>query len=223
MFYVYVHIRLDTGEIFYVGKGKGKRAWNRTHRTTHWSRVVKKYGRIVKILSDHEHEHEAYNEEIRVISELRSQGLPLVNISNGGGGPSGRKLTDSQKQRVSEVHKGKKLSPEHIKKLVDSHKGKPSPLAGKTGPLSLRWGKGLPGPLNGMWGKPSPCRGRKVPKGIDSPLYGKPSGNRKLSDPQVIEIDKSPGTFIQLARLYGCSRQTISNIKHHKTRPYLWK
>ena len=26
-FYVYRHIRLDTNEVFYVGKGFGKRAW----------------------------------------------------------------------------------------------------------------------------------------------------------------------------------------------------
>ena len=28
MFYVYIHLRLDTGEIFYVGKGSKKRAWS---------------------------------------------------------------------------------------------------------------------------------------------------------------------------------------------------
>ena len=35
MFYTYMHVKADTGQPFYIGKGQGKRAWffaNKGHR-----------------------------------------------------------------------------------------------------------------------------------------------------------------------------------------------
>lgn len=40
--YVYVHFRNDTNQIFYVGKGSGKRAYNSQKRNGYWKNVVKK-------------------------------------------------------------------------------------------------------------------------------------------------------------------------------------
>ena len=87
-YYVYVHRRNDNNEIFYVGKGVGKRAWikNREYNE-HWTRVVNKHGYSVEIVQLFDTETEAYEFERSLIAEI---GLDnLVNICEGGeGGPT---------------------------------------------------------------------------------------------------------------------------------------
>jgi hypothetical protein len=41
-FYVYLHRRATTGEIFYVGKGSNKRAWTAQGRNRHWQNIAAK-------------------------------------------------------------------------------------------------------------------------------------------------------------------------------------
>lgn len=43
-FYVYVHKKKTNGEVFYVGKGSGKRAWSAFGRNSLWKRTADKYG-----------------------------------------------------------------------------------------------------------------------------------------------------------------------------------
>lgn len=43
-FYTYLHRRNDTGQVFYVGKGKGQRAHDKYKRSAHWKRIVAKHG-----------------------------------------------------------------------------------------------------------------------------------------------------------------------------------
>ena len=43
-FYVYVHKKKSNGEVFYVGKGSGKRAWSSFGRNEIWQRTANKYG-----------------------------------------------------------------------------------------------------------------------------------------------------------------------------------
>ena len=50
MAYVYLH-KKDNGSIFYVGKGNGYRAWQKSNRNEYWNRVKNKYGLNVVILS----------------------------------------------------------------------------------------------------------------------------------------------------------------------------
>ena len=51
MFYVYLH-KKPNGQIFYVGKGKGYRATQKSNRNAYWKRVVDKYGYNVTIFKD---------------------------------------------------------------------------------------------------------------------------------------------------------------------------
>ena len=39
-FYTYVHRTADTGSVFYVGKGKGQRAYTKFNRTKFWTHVA---------------------------------------------------------------------------------------------------------------------------------------------------------------------------------------
>lgn len=43
-YYVYIHRRADNGQVFYIGKGRLRRANNKSLRSIFWKRLVSKYG-----------------------------------------------------------------------------------------------------------------------------------------------------------------------------------
>ncbi len=81
-YYVYIHKDLD-GQVFYVGKGKGKRAWSKSITERHgiWHRYVEKLnGKYqVEIIKDNMSEDEAVWFEEDLMSKYGGQ---LVNWSN---------------------------------------------------------------------------------------------------------------------------------------------
>lgn len=84
IFYVYGHYRADTGEIFYIGKGTGRRAWIFSKRNAYWKNIANKHGVEVKILYDNLTEQDAFSTENRLITEI---GLDnLSNLAEGGKG-----------------------------------------------------------------------------------------------------------------------------------------
>lgn len=87
-FYVYVHKKKTTGEVFYVGKGCGKRAWVESKRNAHWKRVRDKHGIIVEIVIDRIQEWYAYEIEAELTLRygLAHEGGKLVNKIHGGWG-----------------------------------------------------------------------------------------------------------------------------------------
>jgi hypothetical protein len=108
MFYTYAHTKPD-GTIFYIGKGTGVRAWKKTSRNPHWKNVVLKYKTYnVEILANWNTEKEALNHEILLISCFRDLGYKLVNMTDGGEGTSGLKMTEEVKQKISKALKGAK-------------------------------------------------------------------------------------------------------------------
>ena len=123
-FHVYHHIRPDTGQIFYVGKGKGRRAFDRgARRGQFWHRVVKKAGGVlVKIIAQKLTEDEAFFLEKRNIAALRKSGLRLCNLTDGGDGASGLRRSEAWKRMMSGVHSGKTLSEEVRAKISASVK-----------------------------------------------------------------------------------------------------
>ena len=85
MFYVYEHVRKDTNEIFYVGKGKGRRATAGWNRNKHWTNIVNKTGGFtVKFLAKDSDEELAFLAEIERIDQLKRLGVKLCNIAPGG-------------------------------------------------------------------------------------------------------------------------------------------
>ncbi len=91
-FYVYLHRKKTTNEIFYVGKGSGDRAWSTTGRSDLWTRTIKKYGYTVEIVLDNLQEWYAFELEKELIAlygRLSDGRGKLVNLTDGGEGLSG--------------------------------------------------------------------------------------------------------------------------------------
>lgn len=129
IYYVYEHWRTDKDECFYVGKGKGKRAYNVNNRNPHHKAIMAKLSREgfameVKIVASGLTEEEAFNLEIDRIAFWRSSGADLVNMTSGGDGVSGYEFTESHIKKLSSAKIGKKLSDETKKKMSESRKGR---------------------------------------------------------------------------------------------------
>ena len=63
IFYVYLHRRKTDNKVFYVGKGKNRRAWCTDKRNKHWNNVVDKHGFNVDIVFEGLSEQEAFQIE----------------------------------------------------------------------------------------------------------------------------------------------------------------
>lgn len=92
VFYTYAHYRATAPERgpFYIGKGKGRRAWKTsgTGRNLYWQRVVKKHGLLVEIIAVWPTEQEALDHEVFLIECFRDMRTGLVNMTDGGEGLS---------------------------------------------------------------------------------------------------------------------------------------
>lgn len=131
MFYTYAHIKPD-GSIFYIGKGLGDRAWSKDNRNIHWKRTVSKYGYSVKLMAYWDTEDNAFDHEKRLIKYLRSTGVKLVNMTNGGEGSGGYKWTEEQKRKYKESNlvnamQGKNHSEETKEKIRAKATGRKLP------------------------------------------------------------------------------------------------
>lgn len=124
-YYVYLHKNPTTNEIFYVGKGCGRRAYIKSRRGKHYSSYVKKYGNpVVEIVKNNLTSNEAIEMERDLIAKIGRKELgggTLVNSTNGGEyGVDGMIHTDESKLKMSK-----------------SKIGKPSNNKGKTWKLSI--------------------------------------------------------------------------------------
>lgn len=103
-FYVYTHHKATTGEIFYVGKGHGRRAWEKADRNPFWKRIVSKHGVVVKVAQDGLQEWAAFELECDLIALHGRRNLgdgSLVNLTDGGDGASGTVVGDETRAKLS--------------------------------------------------------------------------------------------------------------------------
>ena len=107
-FYVYEHLKPNTGEVFYIGKGCEKRAYQTRSRNNHWTNIVNKYGLEVNIVYTNLTNSEASQKEIDLIEFY---GLDnLCNMTQGGDGCVS--LKQESKDKISNSLKGKIQSQE---------------------------------------------------------------------------------------------------------------
>ncbi len=109
-FYTYIHRKADTGEVFYVGKGKGYRCHDQNNRNKHWANIVKKHGFSVEIAGRFASEKDAFDHERMLIAGFRADGIKLANMTDGGQGMAGRVLTPENREKLSKALKGRSPS-----------------------------------------------------------------------------------------------------------------
>ena len=106
-FYTYVHTRNDTGAVFYVGKGHGRRAHASDSRNPYWRNIVSKHGRTVHMAAQWRTEAEAFEHEKFLILCFNDLGVPLCNMTLGG---DGGVPTAEVRAKISAKHKGRVIS-----------------------------------------------------------------------------------------------------------------
>lgn len=119
-FYVYVHRRRDTNEVFYVGKGLGKRAWKKTSRSEWWKRIEAKSGRSVEIVCQRLTEDQAFELERSLIQYYGAE--TLCNLDSGGMG--GKVPSSETRSKMSAASKGRPKSLEMRIRLSASNAGR---------------------------------------------------------------------------------------------------
>ncbi len=122
MFYVYVHFTKDGLIPFYIGKGKGKRINDTYNRNRYWNRIVKKHGFVSDTLKYFDNEQQAFDYEVEMIKFFKAEGVKLANLSLGGEGASGVKRSKAEKEKLSNLYKGKKFGFENANQIIATNK-----------------------------------------------------------------------------------------------------
>lgn len=131
-YYVYEHWRLDRDECFYVGKGKGYRAYSRHSRNRFHKAICEKLKNIgsafeVRIVASGLTEQEAFTIEIERIQFWRDAGADLANATKGGEGVSGLVMSEEAREKMRLRKLGKKQTPEQIEKRIAPLRGRKQP------------------------------------------------------------------------------------------------
>lgn len=109
-YYVYAHYKKGTDEIFYVGKGKGNRAYDYHRRSDFWKKIKNKHGFDVKLIKIELSEYDALLLESKLIKKygkIKDGGL-LCNLTDGFDGLSGFKHNEKTKLIMRDKAIGRK-------------------------------------------------------------------------------------------------------------------
>jgi hypothetical protein len=122
MYYVYAYLRKD-GSPYYIGKGKGNRAWNkRGHKVP-----LPKDKRRIVLMECNLTEVGSLALERFYIRWYGRKNLGtgiLRNLTDGGEGASGRNVSDETKEKIVETLTGRTLSVVHKQKIRESALGR---------------------------------------------------------------------------------------------------
>lgn len=211
-FYVYEHRRLDTGAVFYVGKGKEGRAFSLKSRNRHWKNIVAKCGFSSEIVFTSEDEELAFFVEQELIAKHRRHGTSLVNMTNGGEGVCGfhRKQSDEEIERRRRSNIGKKRTAEQCARISSAKQGHGigSKHSDETRKKMSETRSGRAHPMLRL-------RGRSRPAHVVAALRHANDQRYSLVRKNLIEEIRadSARSSAELARAAGCNRETAAKYK----------
>lgn len=199
LFYVYVHCTTHEREIYYVGKGQGRRYKQYHNRNVRWLRKARKHGVYPEVLWTFKNEACALSMEIALIKFIGRKNL--VNLTDGGEGASGTKLSDEARKNLSIAKKELWKDPEYRRTQAERVSGASNPMYGKTGVA------------HPSFGKPSKIKGRKRPE--HSALM---SGSKHPNhDPSIYSFIHKDGrreicTKLDMRFKYGLNSSSLSKL-----------
>jgi hypothetical protein len=134
-FYAYAHVRpgADAAGVFYVGKGKKRRAYDFMRRNPHHQRTIDKYGaENIEVGIVHcSDEATAFDLEIGLIKCLRRMGVKLTNLTDGGEGVTGVRHSEESRLQMSKTRKGRSHSENTKAKMSIIREGEKNSFYGK--------------------------------------------------------------------------------------------
>lgn len=235
MFCIYLIFNKVNGKI-YVGKSQdavvrfrdhlkiargGKEKYHGSYSYIH--AALNKYGFdnfIVRVVEqDIFDEQSAFSKEKEWIELLKNGGYVIYNLTDGGDGATGHKMSEAGRKKLSEIHLGKE----------PWNKGKQTPDDVRDKQSASAINRFMIG-IHPRRGKPSHLRGKKRSDGfgekISKSKKGVPQSKEhtlslsKLTEEQVKQIRALIEQGVSnkdIAALFGVHRDTISRIKNNKT------
>lgn len=221
-FYIYRHIRPDTNDVFYIGKGymltKGHscRHLSKHGRNKYWESIVEKNNGVyeVEIIFYCKTEEEVNKKEIEFIKLYGRKNLnkgTLCNLTDGGDGSIGIRVSKQTRDKLSakfsginHPNYGKKLSGETCQRKSESMKVSSKNLRGKKLP---------------DWWKD---KIRQTKFGSNNPMYGRKSPHAKrvidektgIEYPNIMEAAKStPYQFQYISAMLNGSKPNKTTLK----------
>jgi len=201
MYYVYEYFKVESNEVFYVGKGTGRRYKELHNRNPYFLAVYRKYKCDVRKVHEGLTDEQAFEKERELILHYRKSGQAYCNLTDGGVGFSTGKLNPTYKRShrgMNNYFYGRKHT-EETKRLISEH----------------RKGKG------GQFGTDNPMYGVQR-FGEDNPMFGRTGElhhNAKMIDVEYLDGTTERLTAKQCEKKFGIAFTRIRDtggVLHYK-------
>ena len=217
-FYVYVYLRKSDLTPYYIGKGKGRRAWRADHNVKVPTDLVR-----IKIIAHNLYEHEALLLEKKLIALYGRKDLNsgiLRNMTDGGDGVTGY-WTDDRKAEFSSSRRGDK-NPMYGK-VGTGRSGEKNHNYGKLGKDNPLFGRQRPEHSALMTGELNPMKRLEMREmmsermtGKNNPSFGKPESATRINDkpPKTCEHCNIVVSLGNYARWHGINCKIIKEKRN---------
>lgn len=209
MFYVYQHLVPDTQQVFYVGKGSGKRAFSSKNRNVYWQRKVNKFGFKIDFVCKNVDEEFAYFVEKELIDVYKKRNVKLTNLTAGGIGGGSCSPTEETKRKLHVALVGKKKPDGFGEKIRKAQLGKKVSEATKLKLSQSHIGLNV--------GEKHPMFGKKHTKETREKISKIQIGRKRSKETNEKIIAHAIGSF------WITNGKTSKRIKGHFVLPFGWK